>query len=148
MKILTLPRTKDINEIERRYYAYKEYIVRNKHILHESLVELVESDWYFNWVDHRCPHDSWVKKINICHDLSKVSIEIELLGAYHDLKLFYRYEDVFCYSIINEGNSKEIEWDIDEFMLFEGGVTGHSIRFTNDVNWLIKFRGEFNLQII
>ncbi len=146
MEFLTLPRTIDIDEIGNRHLLYKEYLSLNKSKLNKTISEIMDSEWYFDWSNHKCPHDSWLREFNIKCSGGNIKINILLLGAFHDLFIRYSYDKVKSYEINFSGRSSELEWDIDEFIIDPNGFNVHSIRFVNGVKWKISFEGQFKVE--
>jgi hypothetical protein len=128
---------------------YRKYITEIEEKLPLTVVNLVKSDWYFNARDPRCPKDGWVVKQLISNDYSVKTreklpseFELELLGAYHDCLLNFKYKSVLDLAIQGCAGSlvnKDYDpWRIDEFSTDEDDNLIHEICFLSGVVWRIK----------
>ena len=133
------------------FNKYQEYISENESKLPPFVVNLVRSQFYFNFTDPRCPKDGWVmsKHLDNKYDAEgrkKISskFEIKLLGAYHDCYLHFVYTDVI--ELEDEGSAgcliqKDYDpWRIDEFSVDSEGNLVHKIYFLSGIVWTIKCR--------
>jgi hypothetical protein len=112
---------------------------------------LATSDWYFNFSDHRCPHDAWLEEMVVVERGSRkdergVGIRIRLLGAYADGYIELRYRGVVRYRCElwpkkpSEGRG-HADWRYDEFRLSDGGLLLHEIEWWSNQptgTWLIE----------
>ena len=113
--------------------------------------KLATSDWYFDFSDHKCPHDAWLRSVEVYEDASgerdeirRVGIECCLLGAYHDFILKFEYAGVVNYSLqgydLNRSGG-HYDWRYDEFRLSEDGNLIHEIEWVSVFDqgrWLIE----------
>lgn len=130
--ILSDERDKDLRLAFKNYQAYLESV---KSSFPPSAYALATSDWYFNFNDHRCPHDAWLQNF-IVSEIRKedqpkqIEIKISLLGAYHDQELNFTYLDVSRYLLegmdLKDGHS---DWRYDEFRLSDSGKVIHEIEW-------------------
>jgi hypothetical protein len=110
---------------------------------------LATSSWYYNFHDHRCPHDSWLENIVISEpssgersEIRTVSISLRLLGAYHDGYIEIAYPRVFSYRLaISDAEEGHADWRYDEFRLSDRGHLVHEIEWSgyrDTGSWLIE----------
>ena len=73
------------------FHRYQEYLQSLRDVFPLSAYALATSDWYFNFTDHRCPHDAWLETFSLSEASSanggkqrSLSVNVRLLGAYHD----------------------------------------------------------------
>lgn len=103
-------------------------------------LELSQSKWYSDPTDVRCPHDSWVDKIEIYEkSLNKsdqtrqVGVSIHLLNAFHSGYITLRYTNVISYSLTmlrlsQRGNRAHGDWLEDKLgFILESGFVFHQI---------------------
>jgi hypothetical protein len=144
--ILDAQRRADVSGAFARYRAYLDQV---RHQMPASAYGLASSDWYFNFNDHRCPHDAWLESIIISEPSSgrrdeerATSIRIRLLGARHDGFIEFYYPCVSRYridAIDAAGGHKD--WRYDEFRLSDEGGVIHEIEWCGTVDtarWVIE----------
>ncbi len=69
----------------------------------------------------------------------RCSLEIRLLGAYHDRHILLRYPRLFSYSMQTATCDKGLgDWLYDELRLSDGGHLLHEIEWANRSRWLIE----------
>jgi hypothetical protein len=129
-----------------RYHAYLKDL-RGKFPV--SAYALATSEWYFDAQDHRCPHDAWLEHVAI-RELAEggrrerrtITLEVRLLGAYHDGYIMLRYPRVFSYRLDAwDGSQGHQDWRYDEFRLSDSGHLLHEIEWTglnSTSRWLIE----------
>lgn len=118
--ILAAQRADDATASLSRYQAYVE---ATGAAFPRGGFKLATSDWYFNPLDHRCPHDAWLESIVISEpargersELRGTSIRMRLLGAYHDGHIEFYYAQVFRYAICSPSSARGLgDWRCDEF---------------------------------
>lgn len=145
MFILTAQR-----EASAGYYAkYQAYLQSERDRFPPSAFELATSDWYGGFHDHRAPHDAWLQSLLVTeraeanHEAqASVSIQIDLLGAYHDGRITMIYPNVFSYDIESIGVAAGLgDWRYDELRLNDDGNLLHEIEWWNvdgTNTWLIE----------
>jgi hypothetical protein len=129
-------RDDDVAEAFRRY---RQYLHANAGLFPPNAYALATSDWYFDFNDHRCPHDSWLKAAELSEigsgergEVRHPSLVVTLLGAYHDGLIELRYPKVFSYSfIVAEGRDGHGDWRYDELRVSETGSLVHEIEWDN-----------------
>jgi hypothetical protein len=47
------------------FARYREYLASLRGSFPASAHALATSDWYFNFRDHRCPHDAWLESLSL-----------------------------------------------------------------------------------
>jgi hypothetical protein len=136
-------------DVVKAFEKYRNYIETNKAKLPRSCYELAVSDWYYNFNNHKCPHDAWLENISILepsdgerNEIRKTQVVVKLLGAYHDGYIELIYKNVASLKInafnIKAGHS---DWRYDEFRLSESGLLLHEIEWSgyrDTANWLIE----------
>lgn len=141
MNYIIREKTDDFDELGKRHISYGKYLARNKGRFLKSKMDCLFADWYFDWSDRRCFHDSWLQKIVIDRS-ENFNLQIYLLGAYHDRQIILSYDGVTSYDMpdVQSGNW---EWDIDEVEVTECGSIKHKILWTSGVKWELCFNGDF-----
>jgi hypothetical protein len=128
---------------------YRSYIENNKTYFPPSAYKLAVSDWYYNFSDHKCPHDAWLETLSIVepskgerNEIRKTEIKVKLLGAYQDGYIELNYRNVASFKIdafnVKGGHS---DWRYDEFRLSESGLLLHEIEWSGNKDtskWLIE----------
>ena len=127
---------------------YRSYIASLRGKMPPSAFDLASSDWYFDFGDHRCPHDAWLEQITIGESASgergeirTTSIRIRLLGAYHDGFFEFHYPRVIRYRLdMIDAEEGHQDWRYDEFRLSEDGHVIHEIEWSgagDAARWVI-----------
>ncbi len=128
---------------------YRKYLEENKSKFPKNAYELATSTWWFDFSNHKCPHDSWLEKISIVepaegerNEKRSTNIEVKLLGAYHDGYIKLKYRNVTSFKIdafnVKEGHS---DWCYDEFRISSNNLLIHEIEWSgyqDASNWLIE----------
>jgi hypothetical protein len=148
--ILSAQRDVDPPESSENWERYQAYLRENKSRFPVGAYALATSDWYFDFSDHRAPHDAWLESATFQEQASgsrseirSLSFRIRLLGAYHDNWIELYYPKVYRYSF-ESGPSKKGhgDWRYDEFRLSEKGALVHEIEWAGSVGgaarWLIE----------
>jgi hypothetical protein len=95
------------------------------------------SEWYYDYDDHRCPHDAWLESLTLSEpatgarqEVRTVALHVRLLGSYHDGYIEFRYPRVFRYECqLDPGAAGHRDWRYDEFRLTEEGHVLHEIEW-------------------
>jgi hypothetical protein len=102
---------------------------------------------------HGHPHDSWVETVTISepasgkrHARRRLSIRVQLLGAWQDGLIVFDYKDVASYSIqrpvanLNESRTAgHGDWLVDEIRFSTSDeLVLHEIEFSSGARWLIQ----------
>jgi hypothetical protein len=131
-----LARERDL-DVGAAFSDYRRYLEGNKANFPRSAYELATADWYFNFNDHRCPHDAWLESATFheapvlgVEGLRSVALTLRLLGAYHDGHIEITYPNVQTYQLnmlhLGQGHG---DWRYDEFRAAEGGRVIHEIEW-------------------
>jgi hypothetical protein len=131
------------------YQRYKAYLRSVQAVFPPSAFALAFSDWYHDYSDHRCPHDSWLESVTVREPATgerqeerTLSIAVRLLGAYHDGHIELLYPRVFSYRLDTwQGEAGHCDWRYDELRLSERGTLIHEIEWCHmrdTGRWLIE----------
>lgn len=146
MFILDAQRDDDVVEAFR---VYREYLEENRSRFPKSAYDLATSDWFYDFTNHHCPHDSWLESIEILEPSSgdrqeqrNCQIRIKLLAAYHDGIIELTYHGVKSYELngmqVQPGHA---DWRYDQFRLSEAGHLLHEIEWCSaysTAKWIIE----------
>jgi hypothetical protein len=124
-------------DARRAFERYREYLDRHRARFPPSAYALATSDWYFDFSDHRCPHDAWLESVQLVEPSSGqraenryVSLTVRLLGAYHDGHIELHYPRVSAYrfdvSALADGHR---DWRYDELRVDDAGSVEHEIEW-------------------
>lgn len=130
------------------FARYRAYIHQNRALLPRGVIELVTSDWYFNFHDHRCPHDARLLSATVendpyNHGTTGRNAIIKLFGAYDDLILTLRYFDVGRFDLAMPGDQHLYDYHRDEFLVGPNGRCLHTIEWchtSRGPTWIIEAR--------
>jgi hypothetical protein len=134
MYILNVERKDDVAAAFKRY---RQYLAENEHLFPKSAYALASSQWYYDFNDHRCPHDSWLDSL-VVQETGKgkrkekrhTSITIRLLSAYQDGVIELDYKDVISYKMQGlSGAHDGCDWLYDEFLTSKQGHLMHQIEW-------------------
>lgn len=141
------------HDVARAFARYHAYIESVRGELPAGAYALATSDWYFDFREHRAPHDAWLERVTVVEqraasgrDPAKICIELRLLGAYHDGWIDLSYRDVSRYRIelasadCDRGYGHR-DWRYDEFRLVPGRRVEHEIEWwgiASTGTWLIE----------
>ena len=145
----------DLDDISKPFRQYRDYLRSKRALFPPGAYALATSDWYYNFHDYRCPHDSWLVACTIGEPSSgerdqerSTSLRIKLLGAYHDGHIELFYPQVYAYQMSQpDAAAGHGDWRYDEFRLSERGRLLHEIEWRGgltDVDaarWLIEACG-------
>jgi hypothetical protein len=148
----------NLSQMKDSYENYYKYLDSIKNRLSLNVYEFAKADWHYDPMNHKCPHDSWLESLEIKESsvdgnvrVRSNSINVVLLGAYHDGKISIKYNDVVNYSFERNVAAADSnpngffknghgDWLIDEFSISDDGFIVHYIEFSNGVNWEIHFQ--------
>jgi len=128
---------------------YCRYVEESKDLFPPGAYELASSAWYFNFTDHRCPHDGWLENVQIIEsgngergEIRTTEIRLRLRGAYHDGYIELCYPGTVRYMISNTCYKTEPrDWRYDEFRVSPKGHVIHEIEWVGPKgtpNWIIE----------
>jgi len=131
------------------FKRYRDYLAPLRDAFPRSAYALATSDWYFNFGDHRCPHDGWLESFCLTEpssgsqrEIRTLSMQIRLLGAYHDGYIELLYPQVFAYRLdIADSQYGHRDWRYDELRLSNDGHVIHEIEWCGanaTGSWLIE----------
>lgn len=146
MFILGPERDKDVVAA---FESYAHYLKAERRRFPQNAYELATSDWYFDFRDHRCPHDAWIETVAITESAQgereverSSAITMTLLGAYHDLGMKFSYPRIYAYRF-DTGDCLRGHGDFryDEFRVSQRGNLLHEIEWATHQGtgtWLIE----------
>ena len=119
------------------FTRYRKYLMSVGDQFPPNAFELATSDWWFNFNDRRCPHDSWLEEAvieepstGLRHEIRHTCLSLSLLGAYHDLQISIRYRGVTSLKIDATGLAGGLgNWRYDEFRITEEGLLIHEVEW-------------------
>lgn len=135
------------SEIRACFENYSEYLRASSERFPPGALAYAEAPWHYDTTDPRCPHDAWLEQLWLSEQKSlqeptEDSIQLTLLGAYHDGNIVLRYKNVRMYSLMKdpdpegpvEGHS---DWLIDELSLSDDNIVIHTIDWATGARWHI-----------
>jgi hypothetical protein len=137
----------DLDELNRRWNAYREYLHSIADRLPRSAREFAHAGWHYDHADSRSLHDSWVESLAISElssgerrEVRSVEIVVKLIGPYHDGLTTLRHKSVASYSLSHSSpvRAGHGDWLQDEVRISESGLVVHEIEFRNDGHWIIE----------
>jgi hypothetical protein len=146
MYILANERDGSVEEMKAHFVRYERYLAESADVFPPSAYALATSRWWYDFSDHRCPHDAWLEECAISEpssgsrqEIRSVSIRVSLLGAYHDGFIELVYPKVYKYemSFGIEGDSHS-DWRYDEFRLTSSHRLVHEIEWSSGAHWIIE----------
>ena len=132
------------------YHRYQKYLREHQEIFPPNAFALGTAEWYQNFSDHRCPHDAWLENIVVSEIAAEkvnerhLTIQVRLLGAYHDGHIEFLYPRVFAYDLAGSSRKKRPrDWLYDEFRLSTENHLVHEIEWAGhpgeeDFRWVIE----------
>ena len=119
------------------FRRYQEYLQATRDIFPPSAFALATSEWYFDFRDHRCPHDAWLETSSLSESFlseedkcRSLSLDVRLLGAYHDGHIELHYPQVFRYMLdVSRGERGHRDWRYDELRVSDEGRLIHQIEW-------------------
>jgi hypothetical protein len=131
------------------FQRYREYLDRRRKDFPRGAYDLAMSDWYYDYDDHRCPHDAWLETLTVSEpatgarqEVRTVALHVRLLGSYHDGYIEFRYPHVFRYAFrLDSGTGAHRDWRYDEFRITEEGHLLHEIEWWGQKStgrWIIE----------
>ena len=120
------------------FERYETYLAESQSAFPPRAYELATSDWFYNPLDHRCPHDAWLESLQISERPGtqprqrSCSIALRLLGAYHDGHIEITYPIVYAYSLqqLSPDARAHGDWRYDEFRISDRGHLIHEIEWS------------------
>lgn len=128
-----------------QWAAYETYLDSLKGLIPPSAYAFATADWHYDPHHSQCPHDAWVESLRITeegtgdrHEHRKLSIQVTLLGAYHDGYIDFRYEEVSQYQITSNAPHHG-DWLYDEVRAGDHGQVIHEVELVRAL-WMIECR--------
>lgn len=137
-----------IDEYAKLTKDYHSYLDSIRPYVTQSVYDYTIADWHYDATIHYSPHNAIFKNITIIDNgKSGLTLNMSLLGAYHDYKLGFSYENVMSYSIDAIPNLKEkydssqsihgtFLWDSIEYDK-QSKLTKHHIVFCSNTKVII-----------
>lgn len=132
------------------FQRYQQYLRDHQETFPPGAFSLATSEWWYLPTVHHCPHDAWLENITVSEISGAevrdriITIQIRLLGAYHDGYIELAYPRVFRYELHSSTSARGLgDWRYDEFTLSPNGHLIHEIEwagFTGEkpTHWIIK----------
>ena len=130
------------------FELYRKYLDDNKWRFPPSAFALASSDWWFDFNDHRCPHDGRIISVklyetDIAEGTTEISLSVRLAGAWQDEEHEIIYSGISAYDL--GGSDADLasghgDWRYDEFRVDDTKQVLHEIEWGNGARWLIKCR--------
>ena len=131
------------------FERYRDYLATRRNSFPRSAFMLATSDWYFNFEDHRCPHDGSLELLCLTEQarasrskIRSLSMRIRLLGASHGGYIELLYPQVFAYRLdVIDSQSGHHDWRYDELRLSKDSHVIHEIEWSGanaTGSWLIE----------
>jgi hypothetical protein len=125
------------DDVTGAFRRYREYLQSTKDVFPVSAFALATSEWYFDFRQHRCPHDAWLETLSFSEsflseqDKSRsLSLNVRLLGAFHDGHIELHYPQVFRYTLdVRHGVRGHRDWRYDELRISDMGHLVHEIEW-------------------
>jgi hypothetical protein len=137
--LLRYIRFRNLDPFQERWAAIHQYNAAISAQLPPGAKEFAFAESHYNYNDPSCPHDSWIKSIEIRTDDSKRNIEavcLCVLGAFHDRLIFFDYTGITDLSLegrLVSASGSNPDWIYDEVHLCESGSVEHVIEFEESV---------------
>src|SRR5262249_54434491 len=136
-------------DVVNSYRRYQQYLREHQKEFPRGAFELGTAEWYQNPSDHRCPHDGWLDTFTISEAADTnptrvTTMNIRLLGAYHDGYVEFSYPHIFKYSLLGSVSARGVgSWLYDEFRVSPEGHLIHEIEWSlfpqrEDARWIIE----------
>jgi hypothetical protein len=137
------------HDVTGAFQAYRVYLERVRAIFPRSAYDLASSEWYFDFEDHRCPHDGWLEHFVISepasserHEDPAVEIRLRLRSGFDDGSIELNYPRVLSYCITqHDSTSGHGDWLYDEFRLSGANRVIHEIEWADgqsSTRWFIE----------
>jgi hypothetical protein len=125
------------DDVDDAFRRYQDYLRSVRKTFPPSAYALATSEWYFDFHDHRCPHDAWLETTCLFEPFSgqrsevrSQSMKVRLLGAYHDGHIELRYPRLFAYTLnVVDAVRGHRDWRYDELRLSDRGNLVHEIEW-------------------
>ena len=138
--ILSSQRDRNCDAAFRRY---GKYLKKHRKKFPKSAYSFAISYWWYDFENHRCPHDASLEDIQIIerskddqHQVPYTDISIKLLGAYHDDIIELTYKNVKRHEIKCTKN-RQGDWRYDQFTGL-GNTFKHEIEWDDGTIWVIE----------
>lgn len=151
-----------VEELGKAVASYQAHLEAIKDRLPPEAYEFATASWHYDPSDHRSLHDSWIEELaireapavirNELHkspmsiDAREWTIDVRLLGPYHDGHTVLQYRGVRAYRLDGKTESDQRgprwrghgDWLVDEVRLANSGAVLHEILFASGSRWLIE----------
>ncbi len=140
----------DLTAFSTKWAAYRSYLVAHQAQFPPAAYAYASADWHYNAEDPRCPHDAWVETLTMQEEASgdrrqfrRLTIHVQLLGAYHNGMIAFHYSDVTHYALhkpaaTHAGNHEHGDWSVDEVRLSSNQRVIHEVEFAHGGRWYIE----------
>ena len=146
--ILAAERSGSPSSVGKAFDDYRAYLQQHEDRFPPGAYALATSEWYYDCENHRGPHDAWLEQCLVQEDrgeesgVRSVTLELKLLGPYHDGHIVLRYPEVVSYDLaVDTGMGGHRDWRYDEFRISDAGHLIHEIEWAGPKKtgrWLIE----------
>jgi len=137
------------NDVTSAFANYRKYLAAHKEKFSDSAFKLASSEWWYDFTNHKCPHDSWLERALIIepsegerNEKRTTEVKVMLLAAFHDGYIELTYKNVASMNL-DSSNVKQghKNWRYDEFRYTNSGLFVHEIEWSaieETANWKIE----------
>ena len=141
-----LTKERSIEDVCKSWRRYQEYLRQHQQQFPPGAFAIATSDWWYDFNDHRSPHDAWLESVTFSEpsrgersEIRYTQLKVRLLAAYHDGFNELLYPRVFSYSLQSADCAHGLgDWRYDEFTLSPAGHVIHEIEWARGQRWIIE----------
>ncbi len=141
-----LRKERSIEEVCKSWRRYQEYLRQHQQQFPPGAFAIATSDWWYDFNDHRSPHDAWLESVTFSEpssgersEIRHTQLRVRLLAAYHDGFIELCYPRVFRYTLQSADCARGLgDWCYDEFTLSPDAHVIHEIEWTFKHRWIIE----------
>jgi hypothetical protein len=130
------------------YDKYFKYIDEIKDKLPLEIYLFASDKDRYDLSNRKSLHDSWITSLSVDYndvpedkDQFATTVNLELLGAYHDRKFILSYDNVYQYSIVKIHTKSRLRRDdllIHEIRISDQGYLEHTIQFDGGLTFFVS----------
>ena len=144
--ILANDRDQDVTSA---FANYRKYLDTHKDKFPKSAYELASSEWWYDFNNHKCPHDAWLERVLIIepsegerNEDRATEVKVMLLSAYQDGYIELSYKNAVSIKIDSHDVKRgHRDWRYDEFRYTQSELFVHEIEWSGyekTANWKIE----------